>query len=98
MLRLAQVSGRFTTAILIGYSGRDLDVFPWLVTDAGISEYYWIDKEFGEGHRSGEITDCKQIQGPCENLATSVLRAWAANGDTEQPFRWRRRCGVGWAR
>jgi SIR2-like domain len=83
VLGMSGLAGRYRTAIVIGYSGRDLDVFPWLVAESGVEEFYWIDTEFPADHRSYEIDGCVRIQMSSEELATDVLQLWRDRGDSQ---------------
>jgi SIR2-like protein len=83
VLGMSGLAGRHRTAIIIGYSGRDLDVFPWLVAESGVEKFYWIDTKFPPEHRSNEIDGCVRIQMGSEELATEVLQMWRERGDSQ---------------
>ena len=64
------------TAVVVGYSGRDFSVFPWLARKSGIERIIWIDRSFNEdSHRSFQLPDnikCVRIQCSIEMFAGKV--------------------------
>lgn len=85
VFRLASLDSRFDTAVVAGYSARDLDVFPWLATASGIREFYWIDLPDAldsHDHRSKFLPyGCRIVREEIEKVAAHVLQRWADGGD-----------------
>lgn len=71
----------FGRALVVGYSGRDFDVFPWLVGESAVGEVCWLDRDFPAHHRSHLVPSCRQLMGTADTLAEAALEAWAAAGD-----------------
>ena len=83
LMRRLDLQARFEQTVLVGYSGRDLDVFPWLLAGERPSIYFWVDPEFGDEHRSWSVPNCVRVSGSSEELADVLLRRWSARGDRE---------------
>lgn len=59
--------------LVIGYSGRDFDIFPWLASYAQAREVLWVDMNFTPNHRAYSLAQCFEYEGSFEDLAR---QAW----------------------
>ena len=62
---LTPLNGVFTDAFIAGYSGRDLDLFPWLVSSSSITRALWVEPYFHSEHRGLRLSpqiDCSMIE------------------------------------
>ena len=48
---LSPLNNRFSAALVAGYSGRDLDIYPWLASKSGVQNIAWIDPYMNDDHR-----------------------------------------------
>ena len=84
VLRRSGLAGRFETAVVIGYRGKDFDVFPWIAAASGIKSTVWVDLpgKFDVGfHRSEDAPCCLAVEEDAEVLAAQLLQRWADRGD-----------------
>lgn len=75
---LADYKGRVgpRTIVVIGYSGRDLDVFPWIVQQKRFDTIYWINRTFKENHRALTVPDsmaCHLLEGLIEDVLPTEI-------------------------
>ncbi|WEH32570.1 SIR2 family protein [Streptomyces sp. AM 4-1-1] len=68
--------------LIVGYSGRDFDVFPWLAEFGSRCQVLWVDLSFPADHRSRLLPNCLTWQGSFEDLA----REFFASRGTLAPF------------
>jgi len=64
--------------LIVGYSGRDFDVFPSLRALAEGRETLWVDLTFGSAHRAHTLPGCLK----CEASFEEVARRFTAGRDT----------------
>lgn len=48
---LAPLNECFSIALIAGYSGRDLDIYPWLAAHSGVRKTIWLDPYLNNDHR-----------------------------------------------
>lgn len=58
--------------LIIGYSGRDFDLFPWLATTFGGAEVLWVDPNINTAHRASKLGDINAYRGPWGVLADTL--------------------------
>ena len=66
---LEPLSGTFDSALVAGYSGRDLDIFPWLASRAELKRILWIEPFLNSSHRGLRISD------PTRPISSKIGRA-----------------------
>lgn len=69
------------TIVVIGYSGRDLDVFPWIAQQKRFDTIYWINRSFREDHRALTVPSsitCHLLEGLIEDALPLETAAHAA--------------------
>lgn len=62
--------------LIAGYSGSDLDVFPWLRESFADVDTLWVDSEFKAGHKSSLMETCQRFEGDISRLAEEF---WSAS-------------------
>ncbi|WP_406109198.1 SIR2 family protein [Micromonospora globbae] len=72
--------------LVVGYSGRDFDVFPWLAGLAGGARTLWVDVAFPPDHPARTVRSCTRLAADVEELARRFWRT--ATADPERR-RWR---------
>ncbi|MFF4893428.1 SIR2 family protein [Micromonospora chersina] len=72
--------------LILGYSGRDFDVFPWLADLAATADTLWIDRKFGPDHRARTVPTCTRLELSFEEVAQHFWRTPSAD---QQRGRWR---------
>ncbi|MEU8006391.1 SIR2 family protein [Catellatospora sp. NPDC049111] len=79
--RLSRVIGSFTfepevrRVLVIGYSGRDLDLFPFIARQAAACDVLWVDPKFDADHRAHTLANTVRYQGAWEDLASDIVPA-----------------------
>jgi hypothetical protein len=58
--------------LLIGYSGRDFDLFPYAARLAESADVLWVDPQLGEDHRARSLVRATAFKGPWDVLATAL--------------------------
>ena len=48
---LSPLNNKFSAALVAGYSGRDLDIYPWLASKSGVQNIAWVDPYMNDDHR-----------------------------------------------
>lgn len=77
-LRTALPSG-LNRFLIVGYSGRDFDVYPWLRALVARADVLWIDLKFPPDHRARAVPDCLTCEASFEEVARSYLAAHRAD-------------------
>ncbi|TYB47858.1 SIR2 family protein [Actinomadura chibensis] len=60
--------------LVVGYSGRDFDVFPWLFRYARGRDVLWVDRKFDGDHRARTIPGVTLCETSFEDLAREYWR------------------------
>lgn len=61
-------------ALVVGYSGRDFDVFPWLAEHFSGRDVLWIDRSFHSDHRARTLGRRVHLwEGPWDQLAETIV-------------------------
>lgn len=60
-------------ALVVGYGGRDFDLFPWLAERFGDRDVLWIDSTFPDDHRANAFTRVRKWLGEWNELAGQVI-------------------------
>lgn len=85
-LERLRIGKHFERAVIVGYSGRDFDVFP-SIKAAGFNEIAWVDPDIAENkeenrHRSRHLTDFIGLTVGGEDIAEYLLKEWESLGDS----------------
>ncbi|MDR7326754.1 MULTISPECIES: SIR2 family protein [Catenuloplanes] len=67
--------------LIVGYSGRDFDIFPVLAELATTAECVWVDLNFPPEHRAFTMRNCRRVTASFEDLARRFWRAHPAGSD-----------------
>ncbi|HEX3784746.1 MAG TPA: SIR2 family protein [Pseudonocardiaceae bacterium] len=75
--------------LVIGYSGRDFDLFPWLASAMADCEVLWVDRSFASGdgvaHRAETLPNALTWTGEWNNLAEEVIDDADRPGSARRP-------------
>ena len=72
---LTPLNGVFTDAFIAGYSGRDLDLFPWLVSSSSVSRALWVEPYLHAEHRGLRLSpqiDCSMVKLPLSHIRSRL--------------------------
>jgi len=72
--------------LIVGYSGRDFDVFPWLRALAKGKQTLWVDLAFGSAHRAHALPGCLTCEASFDEVAGRFLAGRAALGSPVSGF------------
>lgn len=77
--------------LIIGYSGRDFDLFPFVAALARESEILWVDPSFPDGHRARSLAHAKLFEGTWETLVGGGAPAQRTSRDLDTGARYAER-------
>lgn len=72
LLRQLEFVPQVGRVLIAGYSGRDLDLFPWLADNFAGDQVLWIDRDFPAGHRAYAL-NALRWEGSWNDLAGRLL-------------------------